>query len=151
MKLNLHRRLSQLSRAFPKEPNRPTLKTSVPGPVSKRILATLDKYQDPRAAFFVQDIDASCGNFIADADGNILLDMYCQIASISIGYNNPRLLEAAKSDKWAKALINRPALGICPPSDWVQTLEKSLLRVRPPGLTHCFTAMCGSCANEIAL
>ncbi|TPX52698.1 4-aminobutyrate---2-oxoglutarate transaminase [Synchytrium endobioticum] len=110
----------------------------------------LDKYQDSRAAYFAFDIENSIGNYIADADGNKLLDVYAQIASIAIGYNNPKLFEAAKSDKWVRAMINRPALGNFPPKDWVKSLENSFLRVAPNGLNHIFTSMCGSCANEIA-
>lgn len=133
------------------EPHEPVIITkSVPGPKSIALLKKLDQYQDPRAAFFVQNLENSVGNYIADADGNMLLDMFCQIASISIGYNNPNLLKAAKSTKWATALVNRPALGVFPITDWVQSLENSFLKVKPPGLSQVFTAMCGSCANEIA-
>ena len=138
------------SHLFPDEPATPYVSTSIPGPASETLLQQLNQYQDPRAAFFVQDIAKSIGNYIADADGNVLLDMYCQIASISIGYNNPNLLAAAKSDRWTRALINRPALGVFPSTDWISALENSFLRVKPPGLSQVFTAMCGSCANEIA-
>ena len=124
------------------EPMEPSVLTkTVPGPKSLGLLRQLDKYQDPRAAFFVQDLEKSVGNYIADADGNILLDIYCQIASISIGYNNPTLLEAAASKKWAHALVNRPALGVFPVTDWVHSLESSFLKVKPPGLSQVFTAM----------
>lgn len=134
-----------------REPRKPAVRTKVvPGPKSLALLQELDNYQDSRAAFFVQNLQKSVGNYIADADGNMLLDMYCQIASISIGYNNPTLLNAAKSKKWATALVNRPALGVFPVTDWVRSLENSFLKVKPPGLSQVFTAMCGSCANEIA-
>jgi 4-aminobutyrate aminotransferase/(S)-3-amino-2-methylpropionate transaminase len=140
-----------VQKLFPNEPVQPKMTTeTLPGPKSLQILKRLDKYQDPRAAFFIQDIQASLGNYIADVDGNKLLDTYCQIASIAVGYNNPNLLKAAKSDKWARALVNRPALGVFPSSDWVEALENSLIRVKPEGLSQVFTAMCGSCANEIA-
>jgi 4-aminobutyrate aminotransferase/(S)-3-amino-2-methylpropionate transaminase len=140
-----------VQRLFPNEPSKPVMKTdTLPGPKSLRILKRLDSYQDPRAAFFIQDVEHSVGNYIADADGNRLLDTYCQIASIAVGYNNPNLLKAARSDKWARALVNRPALGVFPSSDWVDALEKSMIRVMPHGLSQVFTAMCGSCANEIA-
>ncbi|KAJ3297124.1 hypothetical protein HK104_000838 [Borealophlyctis nickersoniae] len=135
---------------FPEEPSLPVKKTAIPGPKTKSLLEELGKYQDPRAALLVQDLEKSVGNYIADADGNLLLDLYAQIASIPVGYNNPTLLAAAKSDKWARAAINRPALGAFPPTDWAKTLEDSLLSAAPPGLKQVFTAMCGSCSNESA-
>uniref|UniRef100_A0A1I8F8Q2 4-aminobutyrate aminotransferase n=1 Tax=Macrostomum lignano TaxID=282301 RepID=A0A1I8F8Q2_9PLAT len=39
---------------------------------------------------------------------------------------------------------------VCPPSDWVDRLNASLLSVAPKGLSRVQTMMCGSCANENA-
>jgi 4-aminobutyrate aminotransferase/(S)-3-amino-2-methylpropionate transaminase len=69
------------------------VKTRIPGPKSTAIRSTLDKLQDPRHMFFSADYSKSVGNYIADADGNQLLDLFCQIASIAVGYNNPALLK----------------------------------------------------------
>jgi len=58
---------------------------------------------------FVQDQEHSVGNYIADADGNVLLDVYNQIASIAVGYNNPRILRAAASPDWARYALCTPS------------------------------------------
>ena len=80
-----------LSNLFPNEPISPNVFTNtIPGPLSKSYLERLDQYQDSRAAFFVQDVEKSIGNFIVDLDGNILLDMYCQVYFIF--YFIPRFL-----------------------------------------------------------
>ncbi|KAM9986666.1 hypothetical protein ACTFIY_011093 [Dictyostelium cf. discoideum] len=135
---------------FPGEYKEPIVKTQIPGPQSKALIERLNKLQDPRAAHFFADYANSRGNYISDVDGNILLDLYCQIASIPIGYNNPELIKAAKSDRWVSAIINRPSLGVLPPKDWPALIENSFMQVSPKGLNQVFTAMCGSCANECA-
>jgi 4-aminobutyrate aminotransferase/(S)-3-amino-2-methylpropionate transaminase len=92
------------------------------------------------------------GNYVVDADDNVLLDMFGQIASISVGYRNEELEAVARTEEFAMAAMNRPALGVFPPADWRATLDAGLLKesVRPRGLSQIFTANCGSTANESA-
>ncbi|KAK7742084.1 4-aminobutyrate transaminase [Cytospora paraplurivora] len=132
------------------EPSAPTVKTEVPGPKSKEQIADLDKVFDTRAVNMLTDYKASIGNYIADPDGNVLLDVYAQIASIPVGYNNPYLKEAMKSDEVVDSLINRPALGNFPSTNWASILRSGLLKVAPKGLNQVFTALAGSDANELA-
>ncbi|KAI8099174.1 4-aminobutyrate aminotransferase [Halteromyces radiatus] len=135
---------------FPDEPTQPSMKTAVPGPQSKAIQQRLTQYQDTRSVFFVADFEKSKGNYIVDADGNALLDMFAQIASIPVGYNNPAFLELVKNPAFQTALANRAALGVNPNKDWVDNVENAFMRVAPKGLDQVFTVMCGSCANENA-
>lgn len=66
------------------------MKTSeIPGPKSNAMLAELDKIQVAGSVQFFADYDKSQGNYIADADGNMLLDVYMQVASLPVGYNHP--------------------------------------------------------------
>ncbi|KAH8918663.1 4-aminobutyrate aminotransferase [Atractiella rhizophila] len=152
----LSRGLATASRTiFPaSQPATPKIVTSsLPGPKSKELSGEggMGGFSDSRTHAFVVDYAASKGNFIQDVDGNTYLDMYSQIASIPIGYNHPSLLELAKSDEFAIAAMNRPALGSFPPASWTPIIRDGLLSVHPPGLDQLFTMMCGSCANEGAL
>ncbi|GAB1320235.1 4-aminobutyrate transaminase [Madurella fahalii] len=132
------------------EPEGPSVKTEIPGPKAKAAIAELNEVFDTRSLNMLTDYAKSSGNYIADADGNMLLDVYAQIASIPIGYNNPALHKAARSDEMINSLINRPALGNFPPTDWAEVLKSGILKVAPKGLNQVFTAMAGSDANETA-
>ena len=103
---------------FPGEPSGPSIKTSeFPGPKTKAAIAELDQVFDTRAVNTLADYSKSKGNYLTDPDGNVLLDVYAQIASIPLGYNNPALAKAAQSPEMIDALINRPALGNFPSSN----------------------------------
>ncbi|KAF7948299.1 uncharacterized protein EAE97_003710 [Botrytis byssoidea] len=135
---------------FTGEPERPHVKTAIPGPESQKAIAELDKVFDTRSLNMLANYQKSLGNYISDPDGNVLLDVYAQIASIPVGYSNPHLLKAAQSEQMASAIINRPALGNFPSHDWADIIKTGILKVAPKGLDQVFTAMAGSDANETA-
>ncbi|KAL2171092.1 hypothetical protein VTG60DRAFT_3783 [Thermothelomyces hinnuleus] len=132
------------------EPESPSVKTPIPGPKSKATIAELDEVFDTRSLNMLTDYTRSAGNYIADLDGNVLLDVYAQIASIPLGYNNPALRQAASSPEMINGIINRPALGNFPSAEWANILKTGILKVAPKGLNQVFTAMAGSDANETA-
>lgn len=141
---------SPITNFFPDEPRGPQIKTQIPGPKSQKAITELNKVFDTRSLNMLANYQQSYGNYIADLDGNVLLDVYAQIASIPVGYSNPALLLAATSPEMASAIINRPALGNFPQHDWASILETGVLKVAPKGLDQVFTAMAGSDANETA-
>ena len=52
--------------------------------VRKAASSSIDRFQDARAHVLVADYDKSKGNYLTDADGNVLLDTFAQIASIAV-------------------------------------------------------------------
>lgn len=134
---------------FPSEPSKPSLVAKVPGPKSIAAKESLHKVFDSRAAYFVADYQKSLGNYIQDKDGNVYLDVYAQIASIPLGYNNPALIETAKSDKMINAIVNRPALGNFPGNDTEEIIQK-LIDVAPKGQNQVWSGLSGADANELA-
>ena len=124
--------------------------TEVPGPKSKSLHSELSQIQAMDSVHFFADYKSSIGNYIADVDGNVMLDVFTQISSVPIGYNHPSLLSAFSSPDSLSVLANRPALGVYPGHDWVSQLRSVLLAAAPPGLDQVTTMMCGSCSNENA-
>lgn len=135
---------------YPDEATAPSVKTALPGPENKKAIEKLSKVFDTRAAYYVADYYKSKGNYIVDVDGNEFLDVYAQISSIALGYNNPALIEAVKSEQNINAIVNRPALGNFPSSDYADILADGLLAHAPPGLNKVWTDLSGSGANETA-
>ena len=150
------------------EPEGPRMTTEVPGPQSKSLHSELSQIQAMDSVHFFADYKSSIGNYIADVDGNVMLDVFTQISSVPIGisisilnsqypaiclflgYNHPSLLSAFSTPDSMTILANRPALGVYPGQDWVTQLRSVLLAAAPPGLDQVTTMMCGSCSNENA-
>ncbi|KAG9477119.1 hypothetical protein GDO78_002493, partial [Eleutherodactylus coqui] len=128
----------------------PLMKTEVPGPRSRELVKQLNGIQNADAVHFFCNYEESRGNYLVDADGNRMLDLYSQISSIPIGYNHPALIKVMQQPQNLSAFINRPALGILPPENFTEKLEESLLSIGPKGLTQIMTMSCGSCSNENA-
>lgn len=142
--------VSDPSLLVPGEPDGPKMLTRSPGPLSLAYKAELDAIQNTSAIHFFCDYENSIGNYLADVDGNIYLDLFQQISSLPLGYNHPYLLSVLKNPDNASTFVNRPALGSLPPKDFVHKLRSALLSVAPPGLKEVQTMACGSCANENA-
>lgn len=57
------------------EPAAPILKTSIPGPKAAEAVKELDEVFETRSINMMADYTQSVGNYIADPDGNMLLDV----------------------------------------------------------------------------
>ncbi|TTY71120.1 4-aminobutyrate aminotransferase, mitochondrial [Bagarius yarrelli] len=101
----------------------PSMKTPIPGPRSKNV----------GAINFFCNYEESRGNYLVDADGNRMLDLYTQISSVPLGYNHPALMKVLSSPSNLSAFINRPALGILPPENFPEKLTESLLSNKERG------------------
>ncbi|KAL9956103.1 hypothetical protein ACROYT_G037530 [Oculina patagonica] len=132
------------------EYDKPEVKTSIPGPRSKELLNELSQMQLTKGMSYFADFEKSRGNFIVDADGNVLLDVFQQIASMPLGYNHPALIKALQDPKNMSSFVNRAALGLYPPVSFLQDLKDALISVAPPGLPEVTTMACGTCSVENA-
>ncbi|XP_060571459.1 4-aminobutyrate aminotransferase, mitochondrial-like [Ruditapes philippinarum] len=142
---------SLLSMDVANEPDVPKMVTDIPGPKSKQLIKELAQIQNVGAVHFFCDYDNSHGNYLADVDGNVMLDLYTQISSLPLGYNHPAIINAVSKPENLSTFVNRPALGVYPPADWVSRLQNALLSVCPPGMTKVQTMACGACSVEHGL
>ena len=106
--------------------------------------------QNQIVSFFI-DFERSQGNYVVDADGNVLLDLFNQIGSLPLGYNHPAINAAVASQANLTTLVTRPALGMFPPNFWPELLQSTMMPVceshtPTPYITHnsvfiigCFT------------
>lgn len=128
-----------------------SMQTAVPGPASQELMQGLAEFGGCGGAvnFFV-DLEKSEGNYIADVDGNKMLDAFSQIASLPLGYNHPDLMNAVASPALMRYSVNRLALGMFPPKEMLEQTSKVLMGMAPKGMTRVQTMLCGSSANENA-
>lgn len=57
------------------EPTGPEVKTEIPGPKARAAITELNEVFDTRSLNMLTDYAKSAGNYIADPDGNVLLDV----------------------------------------------------------------------------
>jgi len=132
------------------QPAAPCMMTQFPGPQTTALRERMSAVQESGAVAIFADYNASQGNYLVDADGNTFLDCFGQISSLPLGYNHPDMLTAMRSEEAARLLAQRPCLGMMPPMDWPEQLERIIKRAAPRGCDNLVTMLCGSSANENA-
>ena len=136
-------KLRQVGKLATFEPAKPIVRSIIPGPQS---VSLLNQYQglsqEFRSVRFFVDYESSFGNYIADADGNQILDMSGQDSSLPIGYNNPYLLSYIKESNIKYNLMHRTACSMFPSEEWPLSIKNNLMPAAPAGLTEIFNS-CG--------
>ena len=106
------------------------------------------KNVETRTISLITNLEKSKGNHLVDIDNKKYLDMYCNIASLPLGYNHPELLNIDFS-KILPFIIQRSALGVNPPYQWIEEVEKTMKIYKPNSLDFLHTGCgCGSGAIE---
>ena len=142
-------KLRQLGRVASTEPLRPQILTAVPGPLS---ISVLNHYkgvsQEHKNVKVFVDYEKSAGNYLADADGNLLLDLDAQDGTLALGYNHPGYLNYLQSDHVRRSAMHRISCHTTPTSDWPVLLDSVLMPLAPSGLSEVFNS-CGCSAGSL--
>ena len=122
----------------------PSVSTPIPGPRTLELVKELEQSSECGAVHFMvsysrlqqaliaesqADYRKSYGNYVVDADGNRLLDVFAQIASLPLGYNHPKIHEILQDPANTCLMANRPAMGVNPPMEWGTELKSVIDQV----------------------
>jgi 4-aminobutyrate aminotransferase/(S)-3-amino-2-methylpropionate transaminase len=149
--------LTPASRAFsftiPGEPSGPSVKTQMPGPKNVELTNKLGDVACNLMTHvgFTVDVQKSKGHYVADADGNVLLDLFMNISSNAMGHMNQDVLDFARTDEVVMQVANRTVNGYHPDVNFKDILDEAFISVAPPGMNRVSSSICGSCATETAM
>merc|ERR1712072_922100 len=96
------------------------------------VMKAMSKFQISGGLRCVIDAKKSKALNAVTAEGHNLLDMYCQIASLPLGYNDPDMLKVAEDN--LSLSIHRFAVNVCPPTEHAHHLNNVYDRVTPPSM-----------------
>jgi 4-aminobutyrate aminotransferase/(S)-3-amino-2-methylpropionate transaminase len=137
----------------PYEPVGPRTMTSFPGPKTLEYnQQMIQLFGDTHEKKEVIDIKNSFGNYFLDLDGNVVLDMYMDNGRNLLGYNHRNWYKDTMFQRYAKYMIQRPAMGQLPPEEYPKMLLNILSKFAPSNVPEVYLSCgCGSSANENAI
>lgn len=96
----------------------------------------IEAYQNASKVHTLVDSYMSKGNFIQDADGNVLLDL-CSTENLPLGHNSEAFIKNLKSNKHMDLPIINSSLdaGARPSHDFAPSLAQTLKSVAPENLS----------------
>src|SRR5437762_6873615 len=116
------------------------LKTAVPGPKSREILARKERVvADPLSVFLPVVIEEARGATLTDVDGNTFIDFTGGVGCLNVGHSHPRIVEAAQEQL---TRFSHTDFTIIPYEVYVELAERliELAPVAPPAKAAFFNA-----------
>src|SRR3954453_6444170 len=125
------------------------LKTAIPGPRSREILARKEQVvADPLSVFLPVVIDEGRGATLTDVDGNTFLDFTGGVGCLNVGHSHPRVVAAAQEQL---ARFAHTDFTIVPYEVYVELAERlcELAPVRKPAKAAFFNAGTEAVENAV--
>lgn len=96
------------------------------------------------------NLKQSKGNFITDVDGNVVLDLNCNLA---LGYNHDALINPRMGTQtYDRFLQGKVACSSVPPSDYADMLREIVMPIAPQGMSQVFLSdNSATSANDAAI
>src|SRR5881227_4385895 len=125
------------------------LKTAVPGPKSREILARKERVvADPLSVFLPVVIEEARGATLTDVDGNTFIDFTGGVGCLNVGHSNPQVVAAAQEQL---SRFSHTDFTIVPYEVYVTLAERlcELAPVRKPAKAAFFNAGAEAVENAI--
>src|SRR6266487_6634855 len=125
------------------------LKTAIPGPRSREILARKERVvADPLSVFLPVVIEEGRGATLTDVDGNTFIDLTGGVGCLNVGHSHPRVVEAAQAQLERFAHTD---FTIVPYEVYVELAERltDLAPVRKPAKAAFFSAGTEAVENAV--
>src|SRR2546421_12761130 len=125
------------------------LKTAIPGPLSKQILARKEQVvADPLSVFLPVVIAEGRGATLTDVDGNTFIDFTGGVGCLNVGHSHPRVVEAAQAQL---EKFSHTDFTIVPYEAYVELAERlcALVPVRAPVKAAFFNAGTEAVENAV--
>src|SRR5213592_2095182 len=125
------------------------LKTAIPGPRSREILARKERVvADPLSVFLPVVIAEGRGATLTDVDGNTFIDFTGGVGCLNVGHSHPRVVEAAQAQL---ERFSHTDFTIVPYEGYVELAERltALAPVRTPVKAAFFNAGTEAVENAV--
>jgi len=128
--------------------------TKMDGSESSLLTNDYDAITDSSSVKFYVDYRKSKGNYLVDADGNVVLDMLSGGGHLPLGYNHDSLVKVMDKKTYDRFIHNNVSFTFGPSED-VSDLHRTILRPVSPHKSldrvHLSTDISGELANENAI
>jgi 4-aminobutyrate aminotransferase / (S)-3-amino-2-methylpropionate transaminase len=121
---------------------------------SHLLLNDYDAVSNSSSVKIFVDYQKSKGNYIVDADGNVILDVVSGNGIHPLGYNHKNLMKLNDSKVYDRFLQNNMTFTFGPPTDVIELLNKAIVPATPHvemNSVHLSSEICGEFTNESAI